>query len=67
MKQKTEKDKMLAGEFYKSFTDELFEMRQAAKDLLHEFNNLPPRAVSERNAIIKKLLGRTGEQVVIVT
>ena len=62
---KSEKEKMLAGEYYKSFTPELFEMRQAAKDLLHEFNNLPPRAVDERNSIIRNLLRKTGEKFFI--
>ncbi len=59
---KTEKEKMLAGEYYQSFTDELFEMRQTAKDLLYEFNHLPPRSVDERDALIKKLLGKTGKK-----
>ena len=59
---KSEKEKMLSGEYYKSFEQELFEMRQTAKDLLFEFNNLSPRKVEERNEIIKKLLGKTGNK-----
>ncbi|ADE53259.1 sugar O-acetyltransferase [Coraliomargarita akajimensis] len=62
---KSDLEKMLAGEYYKSFTPELFEMRQSAKERLHTFNNLPPRAVDERNEIIRQLLGETGESFFI--
>jgi hypothetical protein len=34
----TEKEKMLAGELYLAFDNELFEERQRAKELLHKYN-----------------------------
>ena len=57
----TEKEKMINGKPYFSFGEELFEERQYAKDLVFEFNNLPPREVEKRNEILKKLLGKTKE------
>lgn len=57
----TEKEKMINGKPYFSFGKELFEERQYAKDLVFEFNNLPPRKVEKRNEILKKLLGKTKE------
>lgn len=35
---KSEKEKMLAGELYYSFGPELFQERQRAKELVHEYN-----------------------------
>lgn len=58
---KSEKEKMLDGELYLAFGEELFSDRQRAKDLVFEFNNLHPNKVSERNKIIEKLLGSVGE------
>ena len=45
----TEKEKMISGKLYDSFLDGLFEDRQHAKDLIFEFNSLPPREVEKRN------------------
>lgn len=56
---KTEKEKMLSGELYKAFGDELLGERQKAKEAIFEFNNLRPTAIDERNAIIKELFGVT--------
>lgn len=58
---KTEKEKMLVGKPYKAFDSELFNERQKAKEILYEFNNLRPTEIEERNAILKELLGNTGE------
>lgn len=35
---RSEKEKMLAGELYLAFDNELFEERQRAKQLLHKYN-----------------------------
>jgi len=56
---------MLAGEPYQAFGDELFEERQYAKGLIFDLNALHPTKVIERYAIIKKLLGGTGEKFFI--
>src|SRR5690606_13645581 len=58
----SEKDKMLSGKPYKAFGKKLFEEWQYAKDLIFEFNALPPAELTQRNNILKKLLGKTGEK-----
>lgn len=62
---KSEKKKMLNGELYLSFGDELLNERQHAKALLFEFNNLHPSKIDERNEIIKSLFGFVGENFFI--
>lgn len=62
---KSEKEKMLNGELYLAFGDELLEGRQRAKSLLFEFNNLHPTKIDERNAIIKELFGSVGDNFFI--
>jgi len=57
----TEKEKMLSGKAYKAFGEELLNERQHAKELLFDFNALRPSAIEERNTILRKLLGKTGE------
>jgi maltose O-acetyltransferase len=58
----TEKEKMLAGQPYKSFEPKLFEERQLAKDLNYQINQLHPFKLEERNQLLRKLLGHTGSQ-----
>lgn len=62
---KTEKEKMLIGEPYKAFGEELFEERQNAKGLIFELNSLYPKQVNERNEIIIRLFGKTGKRFFI--
>ncbi|MCE7044456.1 sugar O-acetyltransferase [Dyadobacter sp. CY312] len=61
MDSKTEKEKMLAGELYLAFDNELFEERQLAMDLLYQFNTLHPRKAEERKQKLKELFGSVGE------
>ena len=61
----TEKEKMLNGDLYLSFGEELFTERQRAKELLFDFNTLRPSMVTERNTILKDLLGFMGENIFI--
>ena len=62
----SEKEKMLAGEIYDANYDkELIEDRYKAKNLCHEFNNLKPSDIEAREKIIKKLFGKTGQQILI--
>lgn len=57
-----EKEKMLAGEWYDAnYNEELIKEREKAKDFCYEYNHLKPSNQEERNEILKKLLGRTGE------
>lgn len=60
-----EKEKMLSGKPYQSFGKVLLAERQYAKELIFDFNNLRPSAILERNQIIKKLLGVTGDKFFI--
>lgn len=56
----TEKEKMLAGMLYDADHDQtLVRERLFCKDLCHEFNLLLPSQLEERQAILKKLLGKT--------
>lgn len=58
----TEKEKMLAGMIYDANYDEdLLRERAQCKDLCHAYNQLLPSKTEEQKAILKKLLGKTGE------
>jgi maltose O-acetyltransferase len=61
----SEKEKMLAGKPYRAFGEELLAERQAAKELLFEFNTLHPSKTERRNKIIQRLFGKTGKNFVI--
>ncbi|WP_338470643.1 sugar O-acetyltransferase [Niallia sp. XMNu-256] len=61
----TEKEKMLSGQPYKSFVQELVEERQHAKEVLFDFNALRPSEIEKRNEMIKKLLGKAGKEFFI--
>lgn len=60
-----EKEKMLAGKPYLAFGEELLAERQAAKELIFEFNTLHPGKIEQRNKIIQRLFGKTGKNFVI--
>lgn len=60
-----EKEKMIAGKLYRAFEEELVEERQAAKELIFEFNALHPSKIEQRNEIIKRLFGKTGKNFII--
>ncbi len=62
---KTEKQKMLDGDLYFSFGEELFNERQFVKEIIFDFNNLRPQEVEKRNELLKKLLGSYGEKFFI--
>jgi len=55
-----EKYKMLSGKPYKAFDSELLKERQAAKELIFTYNSSRPNEINERNEVLKKLLGKTG-------
>lgn len=61
----TEKQKMLAGEYYDAADSQLVAERLACRQLLHQFNHSDPSQGSERKAILLKLLGSTGEKFYI--
>ena len=55
------KEKMLTGEYYISWDEELTLEREKAKDLLFGFNNIRPSLRGERETIIHKLFGKVGK------
>ena len=61
----TDKEKMLAGEPYLAFCDELVRDRDRAKELLYEYNHLRPSATEQRTALLKQFLGSTRQQLLI--
>lgn len=58
----TEWEKMLAGEPYAAATPEFWDKLRATRDALHDFNACRPTETDKLEAIIRKVLGRTGER-----
>ena len=58
MREKSELQKMLDGELYKAWNEELTAMRNEARQLNGRYNTLMGASLEERNAILKQLLGR---------
>lgn len=61
----SKKEKMLAGKLYRAYEEELLAERQAAKELIFEFNTLHPSKIEQRKKIIQRLLGKTGKNFII--
>jgi len=57
-----QKERMLSGLPYKAWLDGLAEERLACKKLIYRFNRLEPGA-PETEALLKEILGRTGERL----
>ncbi|WP_461788420.1 sugar O-acetyltransferase [Pedobacter sp.] len=55
----TEKEKMLAGKAYQAGDKELSQDRLRAREIVFEFNNLPPKQIKQRKNLIKNLFGKT--------
>ena len=63
---KSEREKMLSGEFYLPEVDEqLKNERLICKSLCYEFNHLHPSKIAERENLLKKILGKTCEKFLI--
>ncbi|NFT07552.1 sugar O-acetyltransferase [Clostridium botulinum] len=60
-----EKEKMIKGELYLTNSKELVGERQHAKEVIFEYNALSPRQVSEKNNLLKQLLGNVGDKLCI--
>ena len=59
----TEKDKLLAGEFYNTRDPELLEMYHQAKELLKQWSDESSRNGEEKSRILQQLLGEVGKGV----
>ena len=60
-----QKERMLRGLPYKAWLDGLSEERLACSKKIYEYNHLPPERWEERPALLKQLLGKTGEEITI--
>ncbi len=64
----TERMKMLAGKLYDANYDkELLEARAACADLTYELNLLRPSQAEERNALLRRILGKTKGNFAIIS
>jgi maltose O-acetyltransferase len=63
MNQRTEKEKMLAGENYNCLDPDLEAIRQKAKELLRRYNRT--EAMPERQTILQQLVGHIGQDSII--
>lgn len=62
----TEKEKMRAQMLYDANYDQtLLEERDKAKDLCHQYNQLRPSDRASQQEVLKKLLGKTGENFIL--
>ena len=62
---RNQKERMLAGLPYRPWLDGLPEERERARRLCHEYNHLPPERWGERVALMKRILGKTGQRLFI--
>lgn len=62
----TEKEKRDDQELYDgNYNQELIEEMKRAKDLCFEYNNIAPSKREERKKLIKKIFGKTGENILV--
>lgn len=57
------KERMLAGLPYKAWKDGLEEARLACKIKIFDYNHLHPQKQEEAQALIKSILGKTGDRI----
>lgn len=60
---KTEKEKMLEGEQYIAWGDEIVKDRRRARRILKEFNLVTPEDKKQALSLLKELFGSTGEYI----
>lgn len=58
-----QRERMLGGLPYKPCRDGLLELRRACRHKLFRFNNLPPDAEEDRDALLRSILGKCGTSV----
>ena len=62
----TEKEKMLAGELYDATDPALLLELARGRGLVHRYNMLDPSDETGRRALLKELLGKTGENFTFI-
>ena len=63
MKEKTEMQKMLAGELYAPADPQLNKLHLAVRRAFEKYNNIPQNKINKREKAIKKIFGKTGERI----
>ena len=58
-----QRERMLAGLPYKAWLDGLGEERFACKQKIYDFNHLSPNLYESAPSLLKKILGKTGENI----
>ena len=64
---KTELEKMLAGELYSPADKTLTTLHLKAEKAFEKYNKIPARKAKKREKAIKKLFGKTGEKIKVET
>lgn len=64
---KSEKEKMLAGEWYQASDPELAQERLNARKLLYKINSSDPEKTEERVNLLRQLFGKAGKNLWIET
>lgn len=62
---KSEKEKMLLGEYYNPADNVLFSERNYIKDLCFKYNHILPSENVKRKEVIKNIFGKTGENILV--
>ena len=62
----TEKEKMLAGEYYSAINPELVRELNETKDIIQQYNNLRPSDTQGRFEILKNLIGKMADDNALI-
>lgn len=60
---RSEREKMMSGDWYRSWDPEIMALQQQARQLCREYNDCPENQPETRRALLGKLLGEAGELV----
>ena len=66
MAERTEKEKMLAGDLYRAGNRQLLEERRRAQQVLARYNAMPHDRHELRGALLRELVGALGEGTVVL-
>lgn len=62
----TEREKGLNGELYNpNYDEEIIRLREKMQDLCFQYNNILPSNVEERNILLKKMVGKIGDNYLL--
>ncbi len=61
----TEKEKMLTGQIYDATDAQLLRELDENKDRVHRYNMLPPSDSAAKDVLIRSILGRAGDGVIV--